>query len=72
MTKILEPFKIASDILQGSKYPTLSYVYPIIMQLRKKLTEVNTKTLKDTLEKACENIDERWKNIKVDFFRSSL
>ena len=38
IVELLEPFKNANEVLSGQKYPTLSYLAPILRYLRDELT----------------------------------
>jgi hypothetical protein len=64
LVKILKPFANATKILSGSTYPTLNIVYPIIINLIKKLEgellEIDDLEVKNVTDIILEQINYRW------------
>jgi len=72
LCKILNPFKLASEILEGSIYPTLSMVLPIIKRLQDLLKAVPGSNYNIIRETALQDIDDRWGNLSFELLISSF
>ena len=64
LVNVLKPFANATTILGGSSYPTLNIIYPIIVNLAKKLEEglqeINDLEIKEVADTILEQVNYRW------------
>jgi hypothetical protein len=69
LIELLNPFALATTIIGGSFYPTLSITYPIIIQLidntKKNITKINNPKIKEVATELYNNIKDRWQELDI-------
>lgn len=63
---ILNPLKLASEILEGSLYPTISLLSPIIAQLFDIFHNVKSEKMKPIQDAVCNDLNQRWGDFSLD------
>lgn len=66
MLKVLTPIKLACEILEVSKNPSICFAIPIISQLREILTQQKEHCFKDEIEFLLDDMNERWNTLSFE------
>ena len=69
LIELLNPFALATTIIGGSFYPTLSITYPIIIQLidntKKNITKINNPKIKEVATELYNNIKDQLQELDI-------
>jgi len=71
IVKILTPFKLACDLLELSKIPTLSRALPIIAELKSMMSNDNSHNFNSIRKKALKAIMERYEDLPMEMLLPS-